>query len=387
VSDREDRNPTGRPAPLSDDLDFQVALRYAQREEPEPEPEPERPAPPLSDEDVRDAVDVLLGPEGLGNFNFVDQVDRGGALALLLLPHVRALGVRFDDGTPLHWIEAPQQGVGKTSLARLCTGADGVPYSRVEWKRSQVINAALTSRGQGDTLHGGVVFFDNVHEKVESSALAVALTNRQVEPGPGGRTRTLIWVMTVQPGTSGSEDFVGPRGRAVKVRLTGEPPEGRLPLVFSLDPAVRESARAALDEACRTLVGAWDQAGRPERAGPYSTRWRRWEAVMGGLLDLVTADDSGMTDARVLFLGAEGARRGPSRTGDPLVDAFSDLYGTERRSTKELFRDERFSVVARPLCRSWNELGLSQLLQHRVKAGKLAKEGTRPTVWWVRQDA
>jgi hypothetical protein len=312
-----------------------------------------------------DALDLLLGPEGLGNFPFVDETDRGNATALLLLRHlIRLKGVRLDDGTPLHWIEAPRQGAGKSSLARLCTGERGVAWVRAEWVREKIINQTRLVPDVVTGPRSGVTFFDNVNERVQSSVLASAMTSG----GPAN-----VWVMTVQPSVTGSEDFIGPRGRAVRIRLTGEPPEGRLPAALSADPAKQETGRGELTAAAEELIRGWDEQGRPERSGPSVTRWRRWEAVVGGLLDL----------HGVPFLNAEGGSKAPSGTGDPVIDTLYALHGTKRVTTDELYLDPKFADVVRPLTRSWTVRGLSQLLQHRAKAGLLVREGSRPALWRV----
>jgi hypothetical protein len=316
---------------------------------------------------VQDALDVVLGPDGLGNFNFESAEDRGRALTLFLLPHLRERGVRFDDGTPLHWITGPDQGVGKTSLGRVCVNTRLRPYPRSEGDRAAIIEDAQ------QPWESGVVFFDNVHETVQSTVLASAMTS------PERRGGQLIWVMTVQPGVRGSADFLGPRGRAVEIHLAAEPPDGPLPAALSADEAEREAGRAELDAAGKALVEAWDQAGRPERSGPAVTRWRRWEAVLGGVIDaLGPAVGPGVT-----FQRPDGIPKTLSRTGDVVTDTFSVLFGTERRTTTELYTDPNFSAVVGPLCKRWTPEGLSQLLQHRRRRGLLASEGQRPATWWV----
>jgi putative DNA primase/helicase len=75
------------------------------------DPIPERP----DADDVEQAKELLLG-ELLGDFPFVDEASRANTLALFLLPFVRDL---IDGPTPLHHIDAPQEGTGKSLLAEV----------------------------------------------------------------------------------------------------------------------------------------------------------------------------------------------------------------------------------------------------------------------------
>lgn len=324
---------------------------------------------------AEDALDLLLGPEGLGNFRFVGDDDRGLALALMLLRHLRDRGARFDDGTPLHWIEAPTQGAGKTSLARLCTGgARSVAYTRSERERERAIATALVG--------SGVVFFDNVQMDVTSAVLARALTegastSRVVS---GRRADWLVYVMTVQPGVNASEDYLGSRGRSVRIRLTGEPPEGRLPASLGADPVARETAQAELNEACSTLVEAWEAEGRPERSGPFLTRWRRWEAVLGGLLNL----------HEIPFLGGTSAvERGPVPAEDPLLDAVRahlQRCSTGTSTALKLFKDPGVFSAGDGLRQPWTPRALSQLLADYEKRGQMAGIPGRTKLWKLPDD-
>lgn len=352
--------------------------------------------------EVDDALELLLGPEGLGNFRFVSDSDRGNALALMLLRAMRtqerveaeewkervdavrrrhpyhpghdeapevltvrreareaaarreAEHVRFDEGTPLHWIEAPTQGAGKTSLARLCTHTSPAPWPRSESARLGAIRNAATKWSTG------VVFFDNVHQTVTSPVLASAMT----DGGP-----ELTWVMTVQPNITASEDFIGPRGRAVRIRLTGGAPDGRLPRALCGDAA----ARAALDEACDVLTDAWTAAGRPELEGPFVTRWRRWEAQLGGLLRMHSL--STVRDSRAITE--------PSVTNDPIVTTLRALYGAGSASTKQLHCNPQFARVVKPLMHDWTVRALSQRLSRLAIAGFLVREPGREARWRV----
>ena len=73
-----------------------------------------RELPPRPNADERESALAYLWVEVLGDFPFARQSDRTHALATLLLPVMR----HFIDGpSPLHLIEAPSEGTGKSLLA------------------------------------------------------------------------------------------------------------------------------------------------------------------------------------------------------------------------------------------------------------------------------
>src|SRR5439155_11701783 len=75
--------------------------------------------------DVEEARDFLL-TEFLGDFDFKDEASRANALGMALLPFVRDL---IDGPTPLHVVDAPRPGCGKTYLVEttLYPGCGQVP--------------------------------------------------------------------------------------------------------------------------------------------------------------------------------------------------------------------------------------------------------------------
>jgi len=115
----------------------------------------------------------LLLADLLGDFPFVDDADRANALALLLLPFAREL---IEGTTPLHLVQAPTQGTGKGLLvqAALLPGCGTVSLTAgagdedAEWRKK--ITTMLKDGGPA-------VAFDNLTGKLESPALAAAITS------------------------------------------------------------------------------------------------------------------------------------------------------------------------------------------------------------------
>lgn len=119
------------------------------------------------------AARTLILDELLGEFPFVSDADRAHAVALLLLPFAREL---IAGPTPLHLIEAPTPGSGKTLLAsallRPALGTDATPITEgrddAEWQKK--ITSVLGSSP-------AAVLIDNVNKPLFGSALAAALTS------------------------------------------------------------------------------------------------------------------------------------------------------------------------------------------------------------------
>ena len=136
--------------------------------------------------------------ELLGDFPFIDDADRAHALAVLLLPLVRPL---VDGATPMHVIQAPSAGTGKSLLAELVAiVATGQPASPVSLPRSdaEIAKTILSLLRDGMS----PIVFDNVNHHVNSGALAGALTQRRVRGRILGVSATAapvndaVWLLT-----------------------------------------------------------------------------------------------------------------------------------------------------------------------------------------------
>lgn len=144
-----------------------------------------------------EAAVKLLTEELLGDFPFETDADRAAALALLLEPFVRDM---IDGNTPLHLVEAPVQGTGKSKLAMV---GMGVAYGEVPGTRLSIDDAENRKTLTSKLMEGrSVLFFDNVSHFVDSDVLAQALTRSMWSDRTLGVSKTVelrirnSWVMT-----------------------------------------------------------------------------------------------------------------------------------------------------------------------------------------------
>jgi hypothetical protein len=110
----------------------------------------------------------------LGDFPFEDDASKAHALAALLLPLVRHL---IDGPTPMHLLDAPVEGTGKTLLASCVSEVStGRPVEAIaeapddeEWRKRLTVVLV-----EGPT----IVLLDNLNRILDSGALASVLTSR-----------------------------------------------------------------------------------------------------------------------------------------------------------------------------------------------------------------
>ena len=228
------------------------------------------------------ARDLLLG-ELLSDFPFADRPSQANALAALLLPFVRPM---IDGPTPLHLIDAPTQGTGKTLLAQIAgfpalgRAANSQPEGRDddEWRKR------ITS-----ILREGPAFvlIDNLRRTLDSGALASALTARIWEDRILGASQivrlpvTCCWLATGNNVVL-SREFTR---RTALIRLDARSDRPWLRSGFRHSPLLTWAGnhRGELIQAALILIRAWIAEGRPpgdQTLGMYES----WAATMGGIL-------------------------------------------------------------------------------------------------------
>jgi hypothetical protein len=252
--------------------------------------------PPVSDSpstgDVARAKALILD-DLLGDFPFVSDSERAHAVALFLLPFVRPM---IAGATPLHLIEKPTPGTGATLLVDALTDpASGQPAAAMtegrceeEWRKR--ITAYLLSGAS-------TVFLDNLRARLDSSALASAITT------PLWRDRILghstiahipvrcVWIATGNNPALSNEMA----RRAIRIRLDARMDRPWLRETFkheNLRSWYRDN-RARLVWAALTLVQNWVSEGMPP-ADQALGMFEDWARVMGGILD--AAGISGFLD-------------------------------------------------------------------------------------------
>lgn len=228
---------------------------------------------------------ALLQEELLGDFPFAQPRDRCHALAALVLTTVRHL---IDGPTPLHLIEAPSEGTGKTLLAEilwlLATGEEPAP-TPLPVHEEETRKKLLSLLAEAPSL----ILLDNISRNIDSPSLASVLTTTLWKDRVLGQSTTLeapneaIWLAT---GNNPSVSREMSR-RCVRIRLDALTERPWLRQGFrhaNLRAWVLEH-RARLVGALLTLARAWILAGRPAGRtvlGSYSS----WSHVVGGILEL-----------------------------------------------------------------------------------------------------
>ena len=221
----------------------------------------------------------------LVDFPFATEADFAHALAAILQTFVRPL---IDGCTPLHLIDSPQPGSGKTLLAKVttitATGREGEARTLAE--SEDEIRKALTAEL---ILARPVVLFDNAREGrvIRSSALASVLTTRRWTDRYLGKSKAItlpvnaLWLLTGNNVRCSKEIT----RRSVHVRITPNVDQAWLRDKFKHTPITgwAQAHRSALVRAALILIQAWIADGRPAGVASLGS-YEQWAHTMGGIL-------------------------------------------------------------------------------------------------------
>ena len=242
------------------------------------------PAVPESPDSDDISLALSIFDDLVADFPFVDP-GRTHTLAALLVPFVRAL---IKGPTPLHLFEKPEPGTGATLLAQvvcdICVGHEVASMTEAG-------NEDEFSRKIHSKLRAGpaAVLLDNVRNRLNSGALAAALTGDLFEDRVVQRSETAavpvrcLWLATANNPTL-SDEMVR---RTIPIRLDARMRRPHLRTEFR-HPNLREwvaSNHGGLIWAMLTLVRAWFVAGCPKgtaKLGMYESYCQ----VIGGILDV-----------------------------------------------------------------------------------------------------
>ena len=277
------------------------------------------------------AARALICDDLLGDFPFVLPSENTHTVALLLLGFLRSM---IDGPTPLHLIEKPTPGTGATlmvdAIATILTGAGASVMTEgrddEEWRKR--VTAKLRQIPS-------IVLIDNLRQKLDSSAVAAALTAPFWEDrilGVSEMARLPIrcaWIAT-----GNNPEFSNEMARRiVRVRLDAhvERPWQRGGFRHpDLMTWVRAN-RARIVAACLTLCQAWIAAGRPRGTRTIGS-YENWAQVLGGVLE--TAGIEG-------FLGnldeMMEASDGEGSVWRCFVSAWWDRFGTAEVGAGDLY--------------------------------------------------
>jgi hypothetical protein len=252
-------------------------------------------------------------------------------VALLLLGFVRSM---IDGPTPLHLIEKPTPGTGATlmvdSISTILTGS-GVSVMTEgrddeEWRKR--VTAKLRQVPS-------ILLIDNLRSKLDSSAVAAALTAPFWEDRIlGASEMARLPIRCVWIATGNNPEFSNEMARRlVRIRLDAhlERPWQRAEFRHpDLNTWVRAN-RGRLVAACLTLCQAWIARGRP-RGGKSIGSYENWAGVIGGILE--TAGIPGFLGNLEEMMAAADAE-GDAWTA--LITAWWDRFGTAEVGTADLF--------------------------------------------------
>jgi putative DNA primase/helicase len=299
----------------------------------------------------------LLTDDLLGDFPFTSLAERAHAVALLLLGFLRSM---VDGPTPLHLIEKPAPGTGATlmvdAIATILTGAGASVMTEAsddeEWRKR--VTAKLR---QVPVL----LVVDNVRRRLDSSALAAALTAPFWEDrilGVSEMTRLPIRCLWVATGNN--PEFSNEMARrTVRIRLDARVDQPWRREDFrhpDLMVWVRAN-RARLVAACLTLGRAWIAAGRP-RGAPTIGSYESWAQVIGGVLDVAGIEGFlGNLDEMIEASDADGAM------WRSFVSAWWDRFGSAEVGTGELYGLAQMTEPPLPL-------GSGNEKSQRIRLGK-----------------
>ena len=242
-----------------------------------------------SEEELGRAVNLIVG-EVLIDFPFVSPSDLAHTVAAMLLPFMRSMIV---GPTPLHLVNAPAKGSGKSLLADVIrspsdpvggvmTGAG----DKAEWRKR--ITAFLMDGRL-------IILLDNLHGTLDSDALAAVLTETMWSDRILGKSETVdlpnqaLWLATGN-GVTLSDELLR---RTLPILLDAGMEEPHLRAVSEFKHAdlktwVR-SSRADLIWACLTIGQTWVAAGRPPGSVSLGS-FESWSATMGGILEVAGID-------------------------------------------------------------------------------------------------
>jgi hypothetical protein len=249
--------------------------------QPDDQPIPPVPAQP-EEADVAEAR-RLICEELLGDFPFVSRAHLAAAVAPMITPFLRD---RIDGATPLHLVDSPQPGSGKTLLAEVIAipSLGREPEANTEIANADDLRKWVTAM----TLAGEpVALIDNINARLQGAALAAALTKIGWCDRIVGTSRLAkgamrcLWLATGNNVTMTAELA----RRVVRCRIDAGVPQPQLRRGFR-HTNVRAWAkcnRPLLIWAILTLVQNWISRGKPEGQivlGSYES----YCLIIGGIL-------------------------------------------------------------------------------------------------------
>ena len=239
------------------------------------------PANPTSRE-IDDARSLLLD-DLLIDFPFASDADRCHAMAALFPTFVRRM---IHGPLPIHLIEAPTPGTGKSLLAEaislVCVGhsADVTTFDKDENDTRKKITALLVAAPQ-------IVLVDNLRKGLLSSQIAAAITaniwtDRLLQTSQMLRLpNRAMWIATANNPALSMENA----RRSIRIRVDAKMDRPGRRRGFKHHPLGQWilGNRPALVRAVLTIVRGWVAAGMPDTDQVLGS-FESWSKVVGGIL-------------------------------------------------------------------------------------------------------
>lgn len=229
------------------------------------------------------AARELICEDLFGDFPFTGEAERAHVVALLLLGFLRGM---IDGPTPLHLIEKPTPGTGATlmvdAVATILTGTGASVMTEgrddEEWRKR--VTAKLRQIPS-------IILIDNLRAKLDSSAVAAALTAPFWEDRVlGASEMTRLPIRCLWIATGNNPEFSNEMARRlVRIRLDAnvERPWQRKGFRHPDLMVWIRANRGRIVAACLTLCQAWIAAGKPRGAKTIGS-YENWAQVIGGVL-------------------------------------------------------------------------------------------------------
>ena len=276
------------------------------------------------------AARVLLVDDLLIDFPFTADSDRAHAVAAIILPFARRM---FSGPSPIHLIEAPTPGSGKSLLAELIAiiargfspGCTTLTTNEDETRKKLT---AILCRG------APVISIDNLQGGLWSAQIAAAITAEEWEDRILGRTQMItlpnraLWLVSANNPNLSAEIA----RRCIRIRLNPSEEQPWTRTGFKHDP-IREWTklnRPALVRAILIIIRSWIASGAPQetqKLGSFET----WAGVIGGMVAHLGLP--GFLDDAGEFYAAADLESGEWRT---FVQAWHARFGTASVGVREL---------------------------------------------------
>lgn len=271
---------------------------------------------------------------------------RANFLAMLLQFFVRPM---IKGACPIYHIDKSEPATGANYLANvlgnIIEGTNAIPGTLPD-KKEEVRKNIMTQ-----LMHGAqIIFFDNIHEKVDDPTLAsVTTSDSWRDRALGGNDLVTVEVkniwLTAGNNVQFSDELVR---RCCVIRLdaaTADPSTRTGFKIKQLSQHMREFRLEYIKD-CHTICAYWIAQGCPKWTGRPVNSYEAWSEVMGGILECVGEGENFMANADA-FKSNKAEERDEATV---LLEAVFDVFGAEKEFTRrEAFDQAAFRAAETPV--------------------------------------